>query len=68
MDEILKLPLSQTNIKRINYCRLWLKVTLISEITNLQGDTIGRIAWLGLRPIPSSSAQWPTQQRPKELV
>jgi hypothetical protein len=62
MDEFLRLNLAPTTLKRLNFCRLWLKVTLISDISNLQGSTIAATAWQGLKPMPSSPADWPIQR------
>ena len=56
MNGILDLNLSPTTMKRINACRLCLQVTTLSDISNLKGDQIARVAWLGLAQIPSTAS------------
>jgi hypothetical protein len=61
---LLDQALSITTQKRINCCRLYLKVDHLSDICTLAGDTIDRNAWLGILPMPSSDADWTVQTRP----
>ena len=39
-----------------------------SDICNLKGDQIARVAWLGLAQIPSNASDWPVQARPHDTV
>jgi hypothetical protein len=68
MEALLRLNLAPTTLRQLNFCRLWLQVTLVSDISNLQGSQIERTAWTGLKPMPSSLADWPIQQRPSETI
>ena len=68
MDGILNLDLPATTMKRINACRLWLQVTILSDISNLKGDQITQAAWLRLAQIPSNDSDWPVQGRPHNTV
>ena len=40
MDRILTIYSSPTTIKKLHACRLYLQVTLLSDITNLKGDKL----------------------------
>ena len=66
MDGFLAQDLPSTVLQRINCCRLFLKVTQLSDISTLAGDQIERNAWLGTKPMPSNDDAWPTQPRPDE--
>jgi hypothetical protein len=68
MDGFLKLSLKPTTIRKLYLCRLWLQVTLLSDISTLAGTTIDRSAWLGLKQMPSSTADWPVQPRPPDKI
>jgi hypothetical protein len=63
MDMVIRLSLSAGQVKKINYCRLFLQVTSLSEITNLEGKHIDLIAWTGSTRIKSHH-DWPRQGRP----
>jgi hypothetical protein len=52
MDSFLGLSLAPTTLSRLNFCQLWLKVTLISNISNLQGRKIEQTAWNGFKHVP----------------
>jgi hypothetical protein len=50
---------------RLNLCRLYLNVELLSEICNLEGDNILPEVWQGRKPHESKSTiLWPKQERP----
>jgi hypothetical protein len=66
MDQFFETKLPNPTLKRLNLCRLWLCVTLLSNICTLQGSQISKTAWLGSSPMPSSDANWPVQHRPQE--
>jgi hypothetical protein len=66
MDGIIELGLSTTSLERINCCRIYLRVTTLSDICTLHGDQIERKAWLGLGRMASSQADWPVQPRPHD--
>jgi hypothetical protein len=68
MDGFIEANLKPITLQRLNFCRLWLQVTFVSDISMLQGNTIDRQAWLGVAPMPSSKADWPQQSRPEEKV
>jgi hypothetical protein len=61
MDGIIELGLPAIFFERINCCRLYLRVTTLSNICTLHGDRIECKAWLGLGRMPSSQAGWPVQ-------
>jgi hypothetical protein len=44
MEAFLKLKLSPTSLRRQNFCRLWLQVTHMSDISTLQGNKVDRSA------------------------
>ena len=64
MDEFLDQDLPPTALKRINCCRLFLRVTQLSNISTLAGDQIERNVWLGTKPMPWNDDEWPIQPRP----
>ena len=65
MDTILTNYSSLITIKKLHVCRLYLQVTLLSDITNLKGDKILMTSVQGLRDQHRLSAYvWPRQQRP----
>jgi hypothetical protein len=57
-------PLKAT---RINYCRLWLRVSRLSDITHTDGKSLIKAALYG-DPLPHrrSSLQWPRVPRPPD--
>jgi hypothetical protein len=65
---MLGLNISPTTLKRINFCRIWLRVTALSDICTLHGDTIDRNAWLGLTPMPTTTEDWPVQVCPHDKI
>jgi hypothetical protein len=56
-------------IKRINYCRLYLNVTTVSEITNARGDMIDPAMMNGNRESTISKPKWQgvNQQKPDRV-
>jgi hypothetical protein len=66
MNGFLDLQPGRSTLKSLNRCRLWLRVTLLSDICSLTGDCIDRNVWLGLKPMPSSNNDWPVQSRPHD--
>jgi hypothetical protein len=56
-------------IRRINYCRLYLNVTTISEITNAKGNMIDPAMMNGTRESTMSSDKWQGvyQQKPDRV-
>ena len=60
---------STKRMQRLNYCRLFLQVTLLSEITNTAGTHLLSDFWCGLGPRPSPSlCRYPRQGCPSSLV
>jgi hypothetical protein len=55
-----------TELSQVNYCRLFLKAELISDIITADGKAIRRGAWLGDAPIvdQGSHQKWTQQPRP----
>ena len=47
--------LAPTTLKQINCCRLFLRVTQLSDISTLAGNQIEHNAWL---PMPSKDNHW----------
>jgi hypothetical protein len=68
MDGLRTLDLPKKTLARLNFCRLWLQVTTLSDISSLSGGSIDRNAWLGLTPMPLSQDDWPVQQRPHDKI
>jgi hypothetical protein len=53
----------------INRCRIYLWVFFLSDIVNIQGDTIEEWAIKGERSnVRNSSWHWPVQQRPPHMM
>jgi hypothetical protein len=54
-------------LKDINYCRIYLQVFFISDITNLEGNKIDEWAGRGQNQVGRQSTwEWPIQKRPIE--
>ena len=65
MDQILTNHSSPTTIKKLHVCRLYLQVTLLSDITNLKGDKHLTNSLQGIREKHRTSTYaWPRQQHP----
>ena len=54
---------TKTELRRLNLCRLYLKVTTLSDIADTNGLNILRTCWNGTSP-QSSPLLWPRQERP----
>jgi hypothetical protein len=68
MDKFITLVLPKPTLQKLNACRLWLCITLVSNIIPLAGITIDQGAWLGQHPMPSSTADCPVQMRPHATI
>jgi hypothetical protein len=60
MDEFLKLHYMPSQVKQVNYCRLFLRATRFSELTTLEGTSIDQSAWTGADRLDSPH-DWPRQ-------
>jgi hypothetical protein len=63
MEAVLNLNYTAGQIKQVNWCRLYLQVTRLTEIATLNGSSIDPIAWTGDDRL-SSHHDWPRQGRP----
>ena len=64
-EQILTHSSSLTTIKKLRAYRLYLQVTLLSDIITLKGDTLLTTSLQGIRENQRTSAYvWPHQQRP----
>ena len=67
MDRILdSKTFDAEEIKRLNYCRLYLQAVTISDLTVIDGDQLDPGKWIG-QPTELSSLsrlEWPRQNRP----
>ena len=67
MDLGLQLFTKPTDVQILNACRLHLQVTLLSDITKINGKTILASVTRGLRPLSSTSSQLvPYQMKPSQ--
>jgi hypothetical protein len=65
MDALLQLNLSPQELRACNHCRIFLKVTRLSEITTGDGDAISEEAWLGQSTLPKHNDNaWPNYPKP----
>jgi len=65
MDALLQLELSPQELRSCNHCRIFLKVSRLSEITTGNGDSISEEAWLGQITLPKHSDNtWPIYPKP----
>ena len=65
MDQALNMNLKITTIQKINRCRIYLKVTTISDITNANGSHITLGAYnCNENSIINNSGEWPVQMKP----
>jgi hypothetical protein len=70
MDIVMKMEkLKPGQIRRINYCRLYLNVTTLSDITNATGDTIDPAAIAGKKDQMQAHSTWQEihQQNPDKI-
>ena len=65
MEDILKTTTS--DFKRINACRLYLRVTFLSEISNIKGTVLIVESLIGDKSkIVNSNLNWPNQRKPNQ--
>ena len=65
MDDVQQYTSSIHQLELLNACRLYLQVTFLSEITNLDGDTIIYGANIGHKQdLPTSKLKWTNQRKP----
>jgi hypothetical protein len=67
MDVLLQIPMCKSDKRTFNNCRMYFQVTTLSNLTNFSGTKL--LPWFYQRRhvvdfIPSSSINWPIQQRP----
>ena len=58
---------NQPDLQRINRCRLYLRVTMLSEICTEDGSKLLTDVWNGKMPSSYSQLLWPRQPRPSGL-
>ena len=63
MDVISQLPVSPPKLRAFNRCRLYMRVTYLSEISTADGLQISRTSWTGQRN-RNSPLLWPYQPAP----
>jgi hypothetical protein len=66
MDIILAKKFQRTQIKRVNYCRMYLNVLLISDIATANGTAIDPSMYKGKAPIVGGTKHQVKQARPNE--
>ena len=67
MDDVHQYTPSTHKPELINACRLYLQITFLSEITNLDGDTIIYGATIGFKQdLPASKLKWINQLKPNK--
>ena len=68
MDSITQKITSKITLQRINACRLFLQITLLSEITSANGKFIKLNILKGQRNSNASTKIWPRQKTPDEAT
>ena len=63
MEDFMSYEPTKADLRRLNLCRLYLKVSTLSDITDTDGTNILRTCWNGTKPQPSPLL-WPRQARP----
>ena len=63
MEDFLLTNPSPRELKQLNSCRLFLRVTTLSDICNARGNKIIRQCWEGTTP-RNATQLWPTQAKP----
>jgi hypothetical protein len=53
MDMVIRLDYPASQIRQINWCRLYLQASWLSEITILEGTAIHPGAWIGAECLTS---------------
>ena len=65
MDDVHQYTSSIHQLELLNACRLYVQVTFLSEITNLDGDTIIYGDNIGHKQdLPTSKLKWTNQRKP----
>jgi hypothetical protein len=65
MDEFLKQDMTNSQLKDVSRCRIYLQVFHVSDITDLSGNTIEEWVKRGKsQSNRTSKCNWPVQQRP----
>ena len=67
MDTVLATnQFTDAEVRRINYCRIYLQLVTISDLTTTEGDRIDPAILSGNRPQRQSASrlEWPRQERP----
>jgi hypothetical protein len=59
MDDVISNDFLTGAVKKLNLCRLFLQVELLSEICSPTGDCILDSVWHGERPLLKSEFLWP---------
>jgi hypothetical protein len=67
MDEFLKQDMSDSQVKDVSRCRIYLQVFHVSDITDLTGNNIEEWANRKRQRNITSKWNWPVQQRPADL-
>ena len=69
MEDILNNTTFLTNLKRINACRFYLGVTLLSEISNMKGSaTITGLLIGDNTKLAKINLDWPNQNKPNRVM
>ena len=67
MYELMQLNLTKTELIQLKACRMYLKVSLLSDITNPNGKTIIMKFIRGKKPkYPREIFKWPNQDFPNK--
>ena len=65
MEDILNTTASNIDIERLNACRIYLRVTFLSEISNTKGTTVIAVSLTEDKTkIANSNLDWPNQNKP----
>ena len=69
MDYVRQYTYSTHQLKLINAYRFYLQVTFLSEVTNLEGDSIIHSAIIGNKHgLPTSKLKWSNQSKPNKEI
>ena len=63
MEDFMLTDHTPSELKQLNYCRLFLRVVTLSDICTAKGDTITRQCWEGSTPT-NATQLWPRQESP----
>ena len=65
MEDILNITISNIDIKILNACRIYLRVTFLSEISNIKGTAVIAESLTGDKSkITKINLDWPNQNKP----